>query len=82
MCLGFSLKVLLSLTIVLQDFLVVLVEQGAKYTDIEYENILNLYARSQAVIDKEANKQRLAKLKEILKELRINQQTTVWANRI
>jgi hypothetical protein len=77
MCLGFSLKVLLSLTIVLQDFLVVLVEQGAKYTDIEYENILNLYARSQAVIDKEANKQRLAKLKEILKELRINQQTTV-----
>ncbi|CAB3976804.1 Exocyst complex component 4 [Paramuricea clavata] len=59
------------------DFLVVLVEQGAKYTDIEYENILNLYARSQAVIDKEANKQRLAKLKEILKELRINQQTTV-----
>jgi hypothetical protein len=77
MCSGFSLKVLLSLTIVLQDFLVVLVEQGAKYTDIEYENILNLYARSQAVIDKEANKQRLAKLKEILKELRINQQTTV-----
>ena len=72
----------MSLTIVLQDFLVVLVEQGAKYTDIEYENILNLYARSQAVIDKEANKQRLAKLKEILKELRINQQTTVWANRI
>ena len=82
MCSGFSLKVLLSLTIVLQDFLVVLVEQGAKYTDIEYENILNLYARSQAVIDKEANKQRLAKLKEILKELRINQQTTVWTNRI
>ena len=79
MCSSFSLyfKVLLSLTIVLQDFLVVLVEQGAKYTDIEYENILNLYARSQAVIDKEANKQRLAKLKEILKELRINQQTTV-----
>ena len=77
MCSGFSLKVLLSLTIVLQDFLVVLVEQGAKYTDTEYENILNLYARSQAVIDKEANKQRLAKLKEILKELRINQQTTV-----
>ena len=66
-----------SLKIPLQDFLVVLVEQGAKYTDPEYENILNLYARSQAVIDKEANKQRLAKLKEILRELRVNQQTTV-----
>ena len=66
-----------TLKILSQDFLVVLVEQGAKYTDAEYENILNLYARSQAVIDKEANKQRLAKLKEILSELRVNRQTTV-----
>lgn len=54
-----------------------LVEQGAKYTDSEYENIFNLYARSQAVIDKEANKQRLAKLKETLIELRRNKQTAV-----
>lgn len=54
-----------------------LVEQGAKYTDAEYENILNLHSRSQAVIDKEANRQRLAKLKEILRELRVNQQTQV-----
>lgn len=59
------------------DFLIVLVEQGAKYTDAEYENILNLHSRSQAVIDKEANRQRLAKLKEILRELRVNQQTQV-----
>ena len=70
-------KLVTTLKILSQDFLVVLVEQGAKYTDAEYENILNLYARSQAVIDKEANKQRLAKLKEILSELRVNRQTTV-----
>ena len=54
-----------------------MVEQGAKYTDSEYENILNLYARSQAFVDKEANKQRLVKLKEILDELRTYQITTI-----
>lgn len=54
-----------------------LVEQGAKYTDAEYENILNLHARSQTVIDKEGHRQRLTKLKEILRELKVNQQTTV-----
>ena len=54
-----------------------LVEQGAKYSDMEYEIILNLHSRSQAVIDKEASRQRLAKLKEILRELRVNQQTQV-----
>ncbi|XP_046850236.1 exocyst complex component 4-like [Xenia sp. Carnegie-2017] len=59
------------------DFLVGLVEQGAKYTDAEYENILNLHARSQTVIDKEGHRQRLTKLKEILRELKVNQQTTV-----
>ena len=74
---GFFAKSFTSVEISLQDFLIVLVEQGAKYTDTEYENILNLYARSQAVIDKEAHKQRLGKLKEILKELKHNQQTTV-----
>lgn len=76
----FFSELVTNLKILSQDFLVVLVEQGAKYTDAEYENILNLYARSQAVIDKEANKQRLAKLKEILSELRVNKQTTVWAS--
>lgn len=59
------------------DFFIVLVEQGAKYTDKEYENILNLHARSQAVMDKEASRQRLTKLKEILRQLRANQQTQV-----
>ena len=77
----YSLKALLSgtefYTVLLQDFLIVLVEQGAKYSDMEYEIILNLHSRSQAVIDKEASRQRLAKLKEILRELRVNQQTQV-----
>jgi len=46
----------------------VIVEQGAKYSEIEYNNILQLQARSMTVRDNAAIKQRLNRLKEILRD--------------
>ncbi|KAK3729276.1 hypothetical protein QZH41_008516, partial [Actinostola sp. cb2023] len=50
------------------DILTVIVEQGAKYIEMEYTNILQLQARSMTVRDNAAIQQRLKRLKEILKE--------------
>ncbi|XP_020899282.1 exocyst complex component 4 isoform X1 [Exaiptasia diaphana] len=50
------------------DILTVILEQGAKYNEIEYNNILQLQARSMTVRDNEAIQHRLKRLKEILKD--------------
>ncbi|XP_031568752.1 exocyst complex component 4-like isoform X2 [Actinia tenebrosa] len=48
--------------------LTLIVEQGAKYTELEYTNILQLQARSMTVRDNPALEQRLKRLKDIVKE--------------
>ena len=45
-----------------------IVEQGSKFTELEYVNLLNLQWRSQTVRDEAVIKQRQKRLKEILRE--------------
>ena len=45
-----------------------IVEQGAKFTELEYETLMSLQAKSQVVRDTAALQQRLRRLKDIVKE--------------
>ena len=51
-----------------QEILTSIVEQGAKFNQKEYADLLSLQARSQTIRDNNAHERRLQKLEEIFKK--------------
>ena len=65
---SFHPALILLFFVCVQEILTSIVEQGAKFNQKEYADLLSLQSRSQTIRDNSAHERRLQKLKDIFKK--------------